>query len=368
MARTIKDRTNVDPVDGTNPYGATKNESAPTANDGTPYDEELHGDELVLAQRIMDLTRATPNELPDNTINGFQLYDALTFLIGTNISWETAALTLPQASTNKPQVAALTPTRIAWIDATAGFMRTYDFDGAIWVQVGNTLSITGTGGQSAICALSATRIAFIDNTLNQIRAYDFDGTDWAQQGNSLTVTFGGNSSICAMTSGRVAHVESTSGDLTTYDFDGTDWTKIGNTLALPGSQAAVTGLSSTRIALIRATENEVRAYNFDGTDWTLTGSALSFTNTGPFACTLSVAKEKILVSEGLTLTIFDFDGSNWTLIEELTATFTETFFSVTSFSESRIAAITFIDGSNSRISLKARIPIVPTILPSPPFS
>jgi len=100
MARDIVNRTNVDPVSGTNPYGASKDESAPAANDGTVYEEALHGDILIFFQRLMALGGVVANELPDNTVNSFQLYQALINTILQNVSSVVRLVGVIDASTN----------------------------------------------------------------------------------------------------------------------------------------------------------------------------------------------------------------------------------------------------------------------------
>lgn len=61
----------VDPVTGTNPYGYPKD-----APSGTVVDKVMVGDMLVFFQRMMVLAGFTPNNLPDNNTNTFQLWNA----------------------------------------------------------------------------------------------------------------------------------------------------------------------------------------------------------------------------------------------------------------------------------------------------
>lgn len=61
----------VNPVTGTDPYGTIKD-----APSGTIINSKSNSDMQVFLQRMMDLAGITPNNLPDNVTNGFQLYAA----------------------------------------------------------------------------------------------------------------------------------------------------------------------------------------------------------------------------------------------------------------------------------------------------
>lgn len=80
MARTIDGLTNTDPIDGTNPYGKVRDETSPGSNDGTPVNEAMINDVLIFFQRLLSEAGISANELPENTVNGFQFYTALQIL------------------------------------------------------------------------------------------------------------------------------------------------------------------------------------------------------------------------------------------------------------------------------------------------
>lgn len=78
MARDIEnDLTNVNPADGTNPYGNIRDKSSPTATDGTPVNEAMLGDICVFFQKLLDEGNIQANNQPENAVNGFQFFDAL---------------------------------------------------------------------------------------------------------------------------------------------------------------------------------------------------------------------------------------------------------------------------------------------------
>lgn len=58
------------------PYGFPKIESSTGLNDGTRFDDKYMNDMYQLFQRAAALSGITPNELLDNAVNGYQLFDA----------------------------------------------------------------------------------------------------------------------------------------------------------------------------------------------------------------------------------------------------------------------------------------------------
>lgn len=74
MIKTIN-KTNPIPAGGDYPYGDVKNDGG--SNDGTPVDRELMADYVQFFERMMASSGITINDLPDNSLNGFQLYEAL---------------------------------------------------------------------------------------------------------------------------------------------------------------------------------------------------------------------------------------------------------------------------------------------------
>lgn len=83
MARSLANKTNVDAPDGYYPYGRIRDNDG-TGN-GTPVSEQVYGDFHQFFEKLMAVAGITANELPDNDYNEFQLYDALSSLIGLKI-------------------------------------------------------------------------------------------------------------------------------------------------------------------------------------------------------------------------------------------------------------------------------------------
>jgi hypothetical protein len=79
MARRLQDKTNVTAPGGNYPYGRVKNNSG--ANDGTPVDENLVGDEMQFWERLLAIGGVIANGLPENSANTFQYMIALINII-----------------------------------------------------------------------------------------------------------------------------------------------------------------------------------------------------------------------------------------------------------------------------------------------
>ena len=75
MARNLELQTNVDGASADYPSGKIRNDSG--AGDGTPVSESLYGDVQQFFAKLLRDSGISPNNLPDNTTNGFQLNKAL---------------------------------------------------------------------------------------------------------------------------------------------------------------------------------------------------------------------------------------------------------------------------------------------------
>lgn len=83
--RWLANQENVDGPDSEYIYGRIRDRSATI--EGTPVDEALYGDIHQYIARMMQLSGITPNELPDNDYNGFQIFEA--YKIAMYESWQT---------------------------------------------------------------------------------------------------------------------------------------------------------------------------------------------------------------------------------------------------------------------------------------
>ena len=263
------------------------------------------------------------------------------------LTWEQVGPGNAIATVGAPALAALSATRVAFIDAGNDALRTYDFDGTNWAQVGNSLAIA-TVGTPALAALSATRVAFIDSGNMSLRAYDFDGTNWVQVGNSLAIATVGTPALAELSATRVAFIDSSNDALRTYDFDGTNWAQVGNSLAIATvGFPALAALSSTRVAFIDTSNDALRAYDFDGTDWAQVGNSLAIATVGfPALAALSSTRIALVDSNSGALRTYDFDGTNWAQVGPDNAIAAVGEPALAALSATRVA---FIDGNDDAL-------------------
>jgi len=85
MARSLASKPNVVAPAGAYPYGRVKDNTG--ANDGTPVNELVYGDFHQFFERMIWQSGLAPNDLPENSINGFQYFDALQALIAYKEPW-----------------------------------------------------------------------------------------------------------------------------------------------------------------------------------------------------------------------------------------------------------------------------------------
>jgi hypothetical protein len=96
--RKLSSNPNVILSDSNYPNGRIRNNTG-TGN-GTPVNESVYGDIHVNKDKLMDLYGITPNELPDNEANGYQIIEAMRALAGKNdivtpLTLDTGVLSVP---------------------------------------------------------------------------------------------------------------------------------------------------------------------------------------------------------------------------------------------------------------------------------
>lgn len=215
------------------------------------------------------------------------------------------------ATVTRPAIAAMTSTRIAFIDSNNDSLRAYDWDGVAPFLVGSGLAIT-TVGNPTLAGMSSTRVAFYDATNIQLRAYDFNGSTWSLTGSGLSIATGGTGVLAALSSTRVAFFDTTNLSLRAYDFNGSTWSLVGSGLTISGStQPSICKMTSSRIAFLDSTHDELRVYDFNGSTWAQVGSGFSISTSGDTAlCALS--PWDVVRTTGSTIRLFHFNGSVFT--------------------------------------------------------
>lgn len=182
MAIKLENKQNVLAPNADYQYGNIKNSSG--SGTGTPVDVNTYADFHQFFSRLMDVAGVAYNDLPDNTTNGYQLFDALAKLAGS-APWIDAGA--PTLSTNGVGTVALFSTIYNRYKISG---KTLHWHLAIGVtptgsptQIkiafpswGATAKVTTTGANSTvgvyrgleplICAMDSTHIniARVDNT------------------------------------------------------------------------------------------------------------------------------------------------------------------------------------------------------------
>ena len=72
--KKLQNKVDVVAPDGTNPYGSIFDDTG--ADDGTPLDKDLFQDAMIFFERLIDLSGIVANGNRDNSVTGFQLYEA----------------------------------------------------------------------------------------------------------------------------------------------------------------------------------------------------------------------------------------------------------------------------------------------------
>ena len=161
-----------------------------------------------------------------------------------------------------PALAALSPNRVAFIDATNQDLRVYEFNGSTWTEIGTQLANLGNGNP-ALATLSPNRVAFIDSTNDDLRVYEFNGSTWVEIGTELNIATVTNPTLATLSPNRVAFLDETNDDLRVYEFNGSTWTEIGTELNTGGNGIlALVALSPNRVAFIENANDNLRVYQF----------------------------------------------------------------------------------------------------------
>ncbi len=171
--RWIGTQQNVNGPDSEYIYGRIRDWSGTV--EGTPVDEALYGDIHQLIAKIIQESGITPNNLPDNEYNGFQIWEALIQHMGGAIKH--CKLKCSQSGTSNPTLASVDENSIAndGGDGISSFTRAllgrYDL-----VFAENNLSLTKTYCCSASEAGFSGFVNFSITATDTIRIETRDAT------------------------------------------------------------------------------------------------------------------------------------------------------------------------------------------------
>lgn len=174
-------------------------------------------------------------------------------------------LDLGFAFISNPWIVSLDPQQelIAFVDVSNDSLRTYQFGGVSWSQVGNALNVSPLGTLS-MAALSDSKVVIFDSDTKAFRTFNWDGSDWTEEGPEFLVSginlTGQFSAMAALSSTRIAFQSNSGAFLRVYDYLGNnEWEmKYGN-LFMEGITTIV-ALSATRFATADTGTNTLRMW------------------------------------------------------------------------------------------------------------
>lgn len=164
MAIRLKNKQNTWPEESEYPYGDIKDDDG--SGNGTPVNREVYADQHQFFARMMaEAIRLKPpfdyNDVPDNSYDGFQLYEALMLLTRP---YKYYIATLSQSGTNAPVAVVHENTigAIVWSYIGVGTYRA-TLAGAFPVtnDVWRVISGVGNGGSAKLYSLDQDRMTII---------------------------------------------------------------------------------------------------------------------------------------------------------------------------------------------------------------
>jgi hypothetical protein len=195
MAFRIVDFPNTSAISGAEPYGNIKDDTG--SNDGTPVDKQVYADKHQFFAWLMDKAGVTPNSLPDNLTNGFQLGEAL--LILTDRYRCTSTTSVAIGSVYGTVVAFTVPDNLDYYTGTwvrisdaanpssnfmIGFVVSYTTSAGVGTLNVLIERVAGTGTfTNWIISLSAPNAIQVDNSI-QLRTKVVEIGDWDMDADS----------------------------------------------------------------------------------------------------------------------------------------------------------------------------------------
>ncbi|WP_167604560.1 T9SS type A sorting domain-containing protein [Maribellus sediminis] len=244
------------------------------------------------------------------------------------------------------------------IDLTgSGIVKVWSWDGASWVQKGNTFVGANTGdkcGQDVAMSASGDvlAISYQDEVLGSgnkgvVRIYQWDGSTWNQMGNDIeswgpAANFGrsidfdylGHTIVIGASADDAVYENA--GSATVYTWDGSNWSVLGTTFTDASKNAAAGDIvrlsdDGRTMAYSSQWDDTVWIYEYDGTNWNLKGGPLYGTKGGThFGSGLDISENgnRIAIGDEYNVNhadpetisgegcvqVLDWDGSNWNIV------------------------------------------------------
>lgn len=125
----------------------------------------------------------------DNNLKTFNIVDNVPVQVGSTLTY----------SNSFPSMTGLYTNTVAIYNQANGQLKTMQFNGSTWSQLGSTLTIT-SGAFASITAIDTDKIAYYDDVNAAVRVYKFTAGVWSQIGTSYTTLVGGRASLSSFNS------------------------------------------------------------------------------------------------------------------------------------------------------------------------
>lgn len=139
MAISLQTKTNTDPPAGDYPYGNIRDDNG--SGNGTPVNKEVYADFHQFFAKLLDNGGVIPNDLPENSANGFQYSTALNNIISAFVATEAASRAAADVVL-QDQIDDLTPTAWANIPLINGWANVSGINPQ-WRQAGKHIFLRG---------------------------------------------------------------------------------------------------------------------------------------------------------------------------------------------------------------------------------
>jgi hypothetical protein len=173
-------------------------------------------------------------------------------------------------------VSSMSETRVCNVSGI-GSVAAFDFDGTNWVQVGNSLNLATECSDYLHAYMGSNRVVMIginsslDGNTN-VRTLEFDGVNWTQIGNDLDVStdMDETTNAAALSENSVCllgTVSAQTNKISKMTFDGTDWTFTG--IQGDNTGDAIGTLSEDTIVFHDNSSGSsiISTSTFNGTNW-----------------------------------------------------------------------------------------------------
>ena len=236
--------------------------------DGTDF--QAVGSPLALAVGNESCGGFSPTQIAfTNTTNpGIRAYNF------DGSSWAQQGNSLAIGNSSIAVYGKLTDTLIARIPRSGRDLQAFSFDGTDWTLEGETRIYNFNQFNIGIAALNSTDIATAQSG-NGIQTWRWNGSVFTQVGNTLSISASLGLDMTALSATRTVAIDG-AGFMRTYDWDGTDWTLLAEqNMGFGSNPARITALSETLAVVAQSVDDELQVYELTGSTWAQVGNGIS---------------------------------------------------------------------------------------------